>query len=152
MTALEYRIRATLLAGVTTLFISTAPIQPTLAQESQPLAGQLTDSQISQITDRIDETRTRLNLEPAQEAAVRPILKHTLSKSMTILQGYGFSRTKTPSLSFVQKLALRSDMKTLREEANPQIAEILSETQMQIYLEIQKETREKFLKRLTARK
>ena len=60
---------------------------------------------------------------------------------MNILKSYGFSKDTRPKLSLRKKLALRSDMNELRDQTEQAVSVILNDQQMDEFLEIQEENR-----------
>ncbi len=109
---------------------------------------QVSDEQIEQIIERIEETKARLNLSDEQAEEVRPIFEENVQSSLEILKSYGFERGQKPKLNFRKKLALRRDMNEVRDNTDNKLKTILTDAQMQEYAIIRDERRKELRNRL----
>lgn len=129
------------LISVTALFVALAPVTG-VAQT------QLSDEQIQQIEQRLEETIARLNLTDAQREAATPIVEAGVRERIQILQGAGFERGKRPS--FKQLRSVKKPLKDSRARTEAQLATILSDAQMAEYRKIQEEARARLRKGLSS--
>ena len=123
-------IALTLSLGLSTLAF------PAYGQDHSPSA-----TQIQQIEQHIENVSQRLQLTEAQQNDLEPILSKNFEDRMNILKSYGFSKDTRPKLSLRKKLALRSDMNELRDQTEQAVSVILNDQQMDEFLEIQEENR-----------
>lgn len=109
---------------------------PAYGQDHSPSA-----TQIQQIEQHVEYVRQRLQLTEVQRTDLEPILSKNFEDRMNILKSYGFSKDTHPKLSLRKKLALRSDMNELRDQTEQAVSVILNDQQMDEFLEIQEENR-----------
>lgn len=109
---------------------------PAYGQDHSPSA-----TQIQQIEQHIENVSQRLQLTEAQRNDLEPILSKNFEDRMNILKSYGFSKETRPKLSLRKKLALRSDMNELRDQNRQDISVVLNDQQMDEFLDIQEENR-----------
>lgn len=109
---------------------------PAYGQDHSPSA-----TQIQQIEQHIENVSQRLQLTEAQRNDLEPILSKNFEDRMNILKSYGFSKDTRPKLSFRKKRALRRDMNDLRDRTEQAVSVILNEQQMDEFLKIQEENR-----------
>ena len=109
---------------------------------------ELSEDQLEQILNRIEETKTRLNLTEEQSKQIRPILEENIQGSLEVLRKYGFERGHKPSLNFRQKLALRKDMNAVRDVTDAKLGAVLNDEQMDEYEDIRDERRKAMRERL----
>ena len=109
---------------------------PAYGQDHSPSA-----TQIQQIEQHIENVSQRLQLTEAQRNDLEPILSKNFEDRMNILKSYGFSKETRPQLSFRKNRALRRDMNDLRDQTEQAVSVILNDQQMDEFLEIQEENR-----------
>ena len=112
--------------------------------------------QTEQLQRQLQETRTRLNLTDAQAEQVRPILQAALEARLEVLREYGFDlRDDSGSagrLGFFQARRLRRDLDSVQERTMDELDDVLTDTQLAAYEELQEERRETVRERLRQRR
>ena len=116
---------------------------------------ELSDEQIAQIRERMQETRERLNLTDAQIEQVTPILRAGFEAQMEVLEKHGVD-FRNPAgersrLRLRQLRRLRGDLEEVRERTVEQLSDVLSEEQIEVYKEIQEERRQANSERIRER-
>ncbi|WP_417320044.1 hypothetical protein [Emcibacter sp.] len=112
---------------------------------------QWTEEQAQAFMERMEATRARLDLSPAQEEELGHILRTSYQERLQVLQKYGFSRGVRPDLKMREKISLGRDMKKIREKTEGLVGEILSEGQMREFRKIQDENRDRFREQMKNR-
>ncbi len=130
-----------------------------IAAEMEPTAPPPQASgaeQTEQLQRQLQETRTRLNLTDAQAEQVRPILQAALEARLEVLREYGFDlRDDSGSagrLGFFQARRLRRDLDSVQERTIDELDDVLTDTQLAAYEELQEERRETVRERLRQRR
>ena len=130
-----------------------------IAAEMEPTAPPPQASgaeQTEQLQRQLQETRTRLNLTDAQAEQVRPILQAALEARLEVLREYGFDlRDDSGSagrLGFFQARRLRRDLDSVQERTMDELDDVLTDTQLAAYEELQEERRETVRERLRQRR
>lgn len=108
----------------------------------------MSETSQQQLEQRLVDVSARLNLTDSQKTQVKPILRASMQKQINILKRYGISRSEKPSLSFRQKLSLRDEISSQREDTNSKLSQILDKSQMHILANIQAEQRTQMMKRI----
>ncbi len=108
----------------------------------------LSETSQQQLEQRLVDVSVRLNLTDSQKNQVKPILRASMQKQMDILKRYGISRSEKPSLSFRQKLSLRDEISSQRDDINSKLSQILDKSQMHILASIQAEQRAQMMRRI----
>lgn len=132
-----------------------------MASLTTSLAQQVDSDQIAEFEARIGQTKQRLNLTDEQVAKIKPVLISRAEASMLVLEENGIDltvpreqreqREQRERPGFRQMQAIAKELLAIREESAEEMAEILSEEQMQEYRKIQKESRAKLRERIRAR-
>lgn len=130
-----------------------------IAAEMEPTAPPPQASgaeQTEQLQRQLQETRTRLNLTDAQAEQVRPILQAALEARLEVLREYGIDlRDDSGSagrLGFFQARRLRRDLDSVQERTMDELDDVLTDTQLAAYEELQEERRETVRERLRQRR
>ncbi len=115
---------------------------------AQAQSRTMSEASQQQLEQRLVDVSARLNLTDSQKNQVKPILRASMQKQMDILKRYGISRSEKPSLSFRQKLSLRDEISSQRDDTNSKLSQILDNSQMHILASIQAEQRAQMMKRI----
>ncbi len=108
----------------------------------------MSETSQQQLEQRLVDVSVRLNLTDSQKNQVKPILRASMQTQMDILNRYGISRSEKPSLTFRQKLSLRDEISSQRDDTNSKLSQILDKSQMHILANIQAEQRAQMMKRI----
>lgn len=127
-----------------------------MASLTTSLAQQVDSDQIAEFEARIEQTKQRLNLSDEQVANIEPVLISRAEASMLVLENNGIDltvpREQRERPGFQQMQTIAKELQAVREETAEEMAEILSEEQMQEYRKIQKENRAEMRERIRARR
>ena len=124
------------------------------AQAEAP--AKLSEAQRAELEARLDEARTRLELSPEQEEAIRPILAESAFDRGEVLNRYGITAdnigARDERLSFREMRQLRSDMDVVRANTRSELGTVLSPEQMQTWDELAEEARAEMRERIKSRR
>jgi len=130
-----------------------------LATEMKPTAPSPQASgaeQAEQLRRQFQETRTRLNLTDAQVEQVGPILQAAFEARLEVLREYGIDLRadsgSTGRLGFFRARRLRRDLDGVQERTMDELDDVLTDTQLEAYGELQEERREAMRERLRQRR
>ncbi|SHF12750.1 hypothetical protein SAMN04487965_1430 [Microbulbifer donghaiensis] len=98
--------------------------------------------------DIADWVSLRLKLTPEQEKSVLPILSGNFERRLELLKKYGFSPSKRPKLSRVQKEEIDARMIGIGADTRARLVPILDEKQLAELKKIQEEFHLDFRRRL----
>lgn len=110
----------------------------------------MSDRQTARVEERMTEVKERLNLTPEQQKKLEPIFRESVEERAAALRAYGFYDGIIPKLSFLEKVGIGREMHVIRANTSLKASEVLDDTQMAEFEEIQKEQRTEFRKRLEA--
>ena len=108
--------------------------------------------QAEQFQQRLEETRSRLNLTDEQVEQVRPILRAGFEALLEVLEEHGIDLQDRSGaagrLRFRQLRRLQRDLNAVREQTIEDLDDVLTDEQLETYKEIQEENRQAIRKRL----
>ncbi|MEM7705851.1 MAG: hypothetical protein AAF358_09890 [Pseudomonadota bacterium] len=100
------------------------------------------------------QTQERLQLTDEQKQQVEPILRARFDASRSVMEKYGMSPDGAgqgkPSRREMRSMA--KELKPIREKADQELAEILTDEQLDEYREIQEESRTQMRERMKSRR
>ena len=127
-----------------------------MASLTTSLAQQADPDRVAELEARVEQTRERLNLTDEQVARIEPILESSFEASMLVLENHGIDlsvpRDQRERPGFRKMRAIAKDMKAVRQETAEEMAEILSDEQMEEYRKIQEERRAELREQIRARR
>jgi len=114
------------------------------------------DERRENIEHQIADMKTRLALSDAQTEQITPILEKSANTRKEILKEYGidlknFDPDHRKKLSFREKRQLGNELKASRKDTQKQLAQILSDKQMDKYRQIQQERKDKLREHMKSR-
>ena len=115
-----------------------------LQAEDEELSGDFWEK----YDDIADWVSLRLKLTPEQEKSVLPILSGNFERRLELLKKYGFSPSKRPKLSRVQKEEIDARMIGIGADTRARLVPILNEKQLEELKKIQHEFHMDFRRRL----
>ena len=122
------------------------------------LAQQADSDRVAEFEARIEQTKQRLNLTDEQIAQIEPILASSFEATALVLENHGIDlnpgapRDQRERPSFRTMRAIGKDMQAVREETAAEMAEVLTDEQMEEYRKIQEERRVELRERIRARR
>ena len=103
---------------------------------------------------RVAEMAERLELSDEQIELIKPVLQEGMEKQEAVLESYGIDlsdeRSGSPGLGFRKARAMRKEMTTLREGTRNSMQKILTQEQMDEFLQMQDERAAETRERLRA--
>ena len=135
---------------VVTMIGFMASLTTSLAQQADP-------DRAAELEDRIEQTKQRLNLTDEQLAQIEPSLESSLEAKALVLENHGIDldpdvpRDQRERPGFRKMRAVSKDLQAVREETATEMAEILTDEQMEEYRKIQEERRVALRERIRAR-
>ena len=127
-----------------------------MASLTTSLAQQVDPDRVAELEARAEQTRERLGLTDEQVARIEPILESSFEASMLVLENHGIDlevpRDQRERPSFRTMRAIGSDLKAVRQETAEEMAEILTDVQMEEFRKIQEERRAELRERIRARR
>lgn len=112
---------------------------------------QLTDEQRARLEARMEEIRSRLDLDEAQKAQLEPVLRKDLETRAEVLRKHGITRESDERPGRREMRAIRQELKSAREATDAEVARILDPQQLAEYRKIQDEARDEMRERLRSR-
>lgn len=100
------------------------------------------------LEQRLDKLKTELDINAEQEQELRDALSVSNEKKRAVFEKYGIEpgkrkgREQKSKLSRDDRKALRSEMKTIKEETDTEISGILSDSQMEKFRKMKKEKKQ----------
>ena len=128
-----------------TVLLLTAPAAVASAPDQQEAAPE----QAEQVRERVQEMRLRLELTDEQIEAVTPILQTAAEATAEVLREHGIDPGEGGAgrMRPRQLRRLQGDLRPVRDRTLEQLAEVLSEAQLEEYRKIQEETRQALRRR-----
>lgn len=114
------------------------------------------DERRENIEYQISDLKNRLALSDAQTEQITPLLEKNANARKEILKKHGidlenFNPDHRKKLSFREKRKLGSELKASRKATQEELAQILSDKQMDEYRKIQQERKDKMRERMRNR-
>jgi Spy/CpxP family protein refolding chaperone len=135
--------------ALVTMFGLLASLTTSQAQQADP-------DRLDELDARIEQTRQRLNLTDEQSVQIDPILESNFHASMLVLESHGIDlsvpREQRARPNFREMRAIGKELQAVREETAEEMAEILTEEQMEEYRKIQVERRAEMREQIGARR
>lgn len=135
--------------ALVTMFGLLASLTTSQAQQADP-------DRLDELDARIEQTRQRLNLTDEQSVQIEPILESNFHASMLVLESHGIDlsvpREQRARPNFREMRAIGKELQAVREETAEEMAEILTEEQMEEYRKIQEERRAEMREQIGARR
>lgn len=135
--------------ALVTMFGLLASLTTSQAQQADP-------DRLDELDARIEQTRQRLNLTDEQSVQIEPILESNFHASMLVLESHGIDlsvpREQRARPNFREIRAIGKELQAVREETAEEMAEILTEEQMEEYRKIQVERRAEMREQIGARR
>ena len=135
--------------ALVTMFGLLASLTTSQAQQADP-------DRLDELDARIEQTRQRLNLTDEQSVQIDPILESNFHASMLVLESHGIDlsvpREQRARPNFREMRAIGKELQAVREETAEEMAEILTEEQMEEYRKIQVERRTEMREQIGARR
>lgn len=135
--------------ALVTMFGLLASLTTSQAQQADP-------DRLDELDARIEQTRQRLNLTDEQSVQIEPILESNFHASMLVLESHGIDlsvpREQRARPNFREMRAIGKELQAVREETAEEMAEILTEEQMEEYRKIQVERRAEMREQIGARR
>ncbi|MEM1189353.1 MAG: hypothetical protein AAGI72_12560 [Pseudomonadota bacterium] len=116
----------------------------TFAQEET-----VSEERRAQFTEYLEEMVTRLELSEQQQSDIAPIIRESLGKGRAIMESYGIGNGERPRPR--QLRGMRGEMQDLQQETQAELANILSDEQMDEYLALQEERQAKMREEMRSR-
>ena len=127
-----------------------------LASLTTSQAQQVDPDRLAELEARIEQTKQRLNLTDEQAVQIEPILESNFHASMLILESHGIDlsvpREQRARPNFREIRAIGKELQAVREETAEEMAEFLTEEQMEEYRKIQEERRAEMREQIGARR
>lgn len=135
--------------ALVTMFGLLASLTTSQAQQADP-------DRLDELDARIEQTRQRLNLTDEQSVQIEPILESNFHASMLVLESHGIDlsvpREQRARPNFREMRAIGKELQAVREETAEEMAEFLTEEQMEEYRKIQEERRAEMREQIGARR
>ena len=135
--------------ALVTMFGLLASLTTSQAQQADP-------DRLDELDARIEQTRQRLNLTDEQSVQIEPILESNFHASMLVLESHGIDlsvpREQRARPNFREMRAIGKELQAVREETAEEMAEFLTEEQMEEYRKIQVERRAEMREQIGARR
>ena len=135
--------------ALVTMFGLLASLTTSQAQQADP-------DRLDELDARIEQTRQRLNLTDEQSVQIEPILESNFHASMLVLESHGIDlsvpREQRARPNFREIRAIGKELQAVREETAEEMAEFLTEEQMEEYRKIQEERRAEMREQIGARR
>ena len=135
--------------ALVTMFGLLASLTTSQAQQADP-------DRLDELDARIEQTRQRLNLTDEQTVQIEPILESSFHASMLVLESHGIDlsvpREQRARPNFREIRAIGKELQAVREETAEEMAEILTEEQMEEFRKIQEERRAEMREQIGARR
>ncbi len=137
-------IAALALIGATSLFAA-----PAIAADEAAVAALTAEERAAEFEARFDEMAERLELTDEQRAQVEPIIRESIEKSQAVMAEAGIVPGEKATRG--QLLSIRGEMSAIRKSTTQQLAEILTDEQMEEFKVIREENRAEMMARLQGR-
>ncbi len=135
--------------GTSTRALLAAITLGVIAAASAAQAQELSDEQMAQLQERVQEMVQRLELTDDQLAALEPIIRESMESRRAIMESYGLGDGQRPSPRKLR--GMRGEMQEVQEATQAEVSEILSDEQMDEYLAIQEERRDEMRAEMRSR-
>lgn len=124
---------------------------PLYAQDTEPDDEATTEEARERFRAQMKETEERLQLTDEQKETARPILEEAYWQQRAVLEKYGIDlermdRDDRPGRRTLRRM--RNDLNEVNEETEKKLEDVLTDTQMGLWDELQAERRDKMRERL----
>ena len=135
------------------LILLSFPLDAQTTEPREPIVKQR-EAAAERISTQVKGALERLQLNDEQREAVRPIIEANFEQRLAVLQKHGINpknrdATKRPSIR--KMLALRNDLGKVVNKTEKELRKVLSDEQMNVWKELEKERREQMRERFRRR-